>query len=162
MLQQKQGESIGLTSQSHHRILGTAHSVATSGLHQCDSEGQEALAIPCAIARGVNTGRMNRGRDILFLQSAVMLSHWDHDRNAEHRVFQEDITLCSNKPSPPDVPAVLARHRWVAVPNAHFQNQRGGPDCSRSAACRCNPFATHCSNPLCKNGIPARTRQHQC
>ncbi len=75
-----------------------------------------------------------------------MLSNWDHDRNAEHRLFQEDITLCSNKPIPPAVPAVLARHRWVAVPNVHTQHQRGGPDCSRSAACRCNPFATHCSN----------------
>ena len=91
-----------------------------------------------------------------------MLSNWDHDRNAEHRLFQEDITLCSNKSSPPDVPAVLARHRWAAVPNVHSQNQICGPNCSRSAACRCNPFATHCSNPLCKSGIPARTRQHQC
>ncbi len=45
-----------------------------------------------------------------------MLSNWDNDRNAEQVLFQEDITLCSNKPSPLGVPAVIAKHRWVAIP----------------------------------------------
>jgi hypothetical protein len=74
-----------------------------------------------------------------------MLSNWDHDQSAEQVLFPEDITLCSNKTSPLGVPAVLARHRWVTVANVNTQYLRGGPDCSRSAVCRCNSFATHCS-----------------
>ncbi len=78
--------------------------------------------------------------------SHALLSEWDHDTNANHGLFPEDITLGSHKP----VHWVCRQcslgilHRWVTQPNARTALQRGCPFCSGQAVCKCNSLATRC------------------
>jgi len=55
------------------RRLGTAQSVATSGVQQLYSEYQRALAAPSAIVKDKDAGRMAQGASILLLQIVITL-----------------------------------------------------------------------------------------
>lgn len=75
-----------------------------------------------------------------------LLSEWDHDKNAEHGLLPENITLGSNR----SVHWLCRQcslsilHRWVAQPNARTGCQSGCPYCSGHAVCKCNSLETCC------------------